>query len=99
LAYVEPRLVPTLKRGDTMVIDNLPATLRNAAGQYRNLLTHQPHPLKGLDRFAVIKPCRRGQETSSEEKPGDYCYCLAIVVAAEPLAMEHRIHILDFMPP
>jgi hypothetical protein len=89
LAYVEPRLVPTLKRGDTMVIDNLPATLRNAAGQYPNLLTHQPHPLKGLDRLAVIKPCRRGQETSSGEKPGDYGYCiiLALVVASlDPLA-------------
>jgi CRP/FNR family nitrogen fixation transcriptional regulator len=50
------------------------STLRNATGQYRNLLMHQPHPLKSLDQLAVIRPCRRGQEICSQGGPAEYWY-------------------------
>ena len=39
------------------------STPSNSTGQYRKLLTHQPHPLKSLDQLAVILPCHRGQKS------------------------------------
>src|SRR4030088_3167870 len=47
------------------------STLSNSNGQYRKLLTHQPHPLKSLDQLAVIIPCHRGQEICSQGEPAD----------------------------
>src|ERR1700681_357475 len=37
------------------------SALRNATGQYRNLLMHQPHPLKSLDQLAVIGGADHGR--------------------------------------
>jgi CRP/FNR family nitrogen fixation transcriptional regulator len=52
------------------------STLPNDIGQYRKLLTHQPHPLKSLDQLALMKPCRRSQEICSQGRPADYWYCV-----------------------
>src|SRR3982074_3935065 len=52
------------------------STLSNSNGQYRKLLTHQPHPLKSLDQLAVIIPCNRGQEICSQGEPADHWYCV-----------------------
>jgi hypothetical protein len=59
-----------------------PTTVTSSTSHYRNLLTHQPHPLKSLDQLAMITPFHRGQEICSQGRPADHWYCLVSGAAA-----------------
>jgi CRP/FNR family nitrogen fixation transcriptional regulator len=72
----------------------------SSPGYYRNLLTHQPHPLKSLDQLAVLTPFHRGQEICSQGKPADYWYCLVSGAARRCIIrLDGRRQIVDLLLP
>ena len=76
------------------------STLSNSNGQYRKLLTHQPHPLKSLDQLAVIIPCHRGQEICSQGEPADHWYCVISGAARRcVIRLDGRRQIVDLLLP
>src|SRR3979490_658761 len=76
------------------------STLSNSNGQYRKLLTHQPHPLKSLDQLAVIIPCNRGQEICSQGEPADHWYCVISGAARRcVIRLDGRRQIVDLLLP
>jgi CRP/FNR family transcriptional regulator, nitrogen fixation regulation protein len=77
-----------------------PSCLSNNAGQYRKLLTHQPHPLKSLDQFAVMTPCHRGQEICSQGRSADCWYCVMSGAARRcVIRLDGRRQIVDLLLP
>jgi CRP/FNR family nitrogen fixation transcriptional regulator len=77
-----------------------PSTLSNGAGQYRKLLTHQPHPLKSLDQLAVMTLCHRGQEICSQGRPADHWYCVISGAARRCIIrLDGRRQIVDLLLP
>lgn len=79
-----------------------PAASSTATGasQYRNLLTHQPHPLKSLDRLAVIIRHRRSQEICSQGRPAEHWYCVMSGAARRcVIRLDGRRQIVDLLLP
>ena len=76
------------------------SSISSGAGQYRKLLTHQPHPLKSLDQLAVMTVCHRGQEICSQGRPADHWYCV-ISGAARccVIQLDGRRQIVDLLLP
>jgi CRP/FNR family nitrogen fixation transcriptional regulator len=76
------------------------STLPSGTAQYRELLTHQPHPLKRLDQLAVIKLCHRGQEICGQGRPADYWYCVISGAARRSvIRLDGRRQIVDLLLP
>src|SRR5258707_14444461 len=74
--------------------------LPSGTAQCRELLTHQPHPLKRLDQLAVIKLCHRGQEICSQGRPADYWYCVISGAARRcVIRLDGRRQIVDLLLP
>jgi CRP/FNR family transcriptional regulator, nitrogen fixation regulation protein len=72
----------------------------SSTGHYRNLLTHQPHPLKSLDQLAVITPFHRGQEICSQGRQADHWYCLVSGAARRcVIRLDGRRQIVDLLLP
>jgi CRP/FNR family nitrogen fixation transcriptional regulator len=72
----------------------------NTLGQYRKLLTHQPHPLKSLDQLAIVTPCHRGQEICSQGGSADHWYCLISGAARRcVIRLDGRRQIVDLLLP
>ena len=77
-----------------------PSCLSNNAGQYRKLLTHQPHPLKSLDQVAVMTRCHRGQEICSQGRSADCWYCVMSGAARRcVIRLDGRRQIVDLLLP
>ena len=75
-------------------------TPSNSTGQYRKLLTHQPHPLKSLDQLAVILPCHRGQEICCQGNPANHWYCVISGAARRcVIRLDGRRQIIDLFLP
>jgi CRP/FNR family transcriptional regulator, nitrogen fixation regulation protein len=76
------------------------SSISSGAGQYRKLLTHQPHPLKSLDQLAVMTVCHRGQEICRQGRPADHWYCV-ISGAARccVIQLDGRRQIVDLLLP
>jgi CRP/FNR family nitrogen fixation transcriptional regulator len=75
------------------------STPSNSNGQYRELLTHQPHPLKSLDQLAVIIPCHRGQEICGQGGPADHWYSVIAGAARGVIRLDGRRQIVDLLLP
>jgi CRP/FNR family nitrogen fixation transcriptional regulator len=76
------------------------STPSNSTGQYRKLLTHQPHPLKSLDQLAVILPCHRGQEICCQGNPANHWYCVISGAARRcVIRLDGRRQIIDLFLP
>jgi CRP/FNR family transcriptional regulator, nitrogen fixation regulation protein len=75
-------------------------TLTSSTSYYRNLLTHQPHPLKSLDQLAMIMPFQRGQEICSQGRPTDHWYYLVSGAARRcVIRLDGRRQIVDLLLP
>jgi CRP/FNR family transcriptional regulator, nitrogen fixation regulation protein len=75
-------------------------TLTSSTSYYRNLLTHQPHPLKSLDQLAMITPFHRGQEICSQGRPADHWYYLVSGAARRcVIRLDGRRQIVDLLLP
>jgi CRP/FNR family nitrogen fixation transcriptional regulator len=75
-------------------------TLTSSTSYYRNLLTHQPHPLKSLDQLAVIMPFHRAQEICSQGSPADHWYYLVSGAARRcVIRLDGRRQIVDLLLP
>jgi CRP/FNR family transcriptional regulator, nitrogen fixation regulation protein len=82
------------------------STPSNSNGQYRELLTHQPHPLnqphplKSLDQLAVIIPCHRGQKICGKGGPADHWYSVIAGAARRcVIRLDGRRQIVDLLLP
>jgi CRP/FNR family nitrogen fixation transcriptional regulator len=76
------------------------STQANGAGHNRLLLTHQPRPLKSLDRFAVITTFHRSQEICSQGRPADNWYCVVSGAARRcVIRLDGRRRIVDLLLP
>jgi CRP/FNR family nitrogen fixation transcriptional regulator len=72
----------------------------SSTSHYRNLLTHQPHPLKSLDQLAMITPFHRGQEICSQGRPADHWYYLVSGAARRcVIRLDGRRQIVDLLLP
>ena len=72
----------------------------SCASQNRNLLTHQPHPLKRLDRLAVMTPHHRGQEICGQGRPAEHWYCVISGAARRcVIRLDGRRQIVDLLLP
>ena len=82
------------------MMTGISSSISCGAGQYRKLLTHQPHPLKSLDQLAVMTVCHRGQEICSQGGPADHWYCV-ISGAARccVIQLDGRRQIVDLLLP
>jgi CRP/FNR family nitrogen fixation transcriptional regulator len=77
-----------------------PTTVTSSTSHYRNLLTHQPHPLKNLDQLAVIMPFHRGQEICSQGRPADHWHYLVSGAARRcVIRLDGRRQIVDLLLP
>jgi CRP/FNR family transcriptional regulator, nitrogen fixation regulation protein len=75
-------------------------TLTSSTSYYRNLLTHQPHPLKSLDQLAMITPFHRAQEICSQGRPADHWYYLVSGAARRcVIRLDGRRQIVDLLLP
>jgi CRP/FNR family nitrogen fixation transcriptional regulator len=75
-------------------------TLTSSTSYYRNLLTHQPHPLKSLDQLAMIMPFHRAQEICSQGSPADHWYYLVSGAARRcVIRLDGRRQIVDLLLP
>jgi CRP/FNR family nitrogen fixation transcriptional regulator len=75
-------------------------TLTSSTSHYRNLLTHQPHPLKSLDQLAMITPFHRAQEICSQGSPADHWYYLVSGAARRcVIRLDGRRQIVDLLLP
>jgi CRP/FNR family nitrogen fixation transcriptional regulator len=75
-------------------------TLTSSTSYYRNLLTHQPHPLKSLDQLAMITPFHRAQEICSQGRPADHWYYLVSGAARRcAIRLDGRRQIVDLLLP
>jgi CRP/FNR family transcriptional regulator, nitrogen fixation regulation protein len=75
-------------------------TLTSSTSHYRNLLTHQPHPLKSLDQLARITPFHRGREICSQGRPADHWYYLVSGAARRcVIRLDGRRQIVDLLLP
>jgi CRP/FNR family nitrogen fixation transcriptional regulator len=76
------------------------SSISNGAGQYRRLLTHQPHPLKSLDQLAMMTVCHRGQEICSQGRQADHWYCVISGAARRcVIRLDGRRQIVDMLLP
>jgi CRP/FNR family nitrogen fixation transcriptional regulator len=75
-------------------------TLTSSTSYYRNLLTHQPHPLKSLDQLAMITPFHRAQEICSQGRPADHWYYIVSGAARRcVIRLDGRRQIVDLLLP
>jgi CRP/FNR family transcriptional regulator, nitrogen fixation regulation protein len=66
--------------------------------RYRNLLTHQPHPLRSLDQIAIFTSCRPGQEICKQGAPADHWYCVISGAARRcVIRLDGRRQIVDLL--
>jgi CRP/FNR family nitrogen fixation transcriptional regulator len=76
------------------------SSISSGAGQYRRLLTHQPHPLKSLDQLAMMTVCHRGQEICSQGRQADHWYCVISGAARRcVIRLDGRRQIVDMLLP
>jgi CRP/FNR family nitrogen fixation transcriptional regulator len=82
-----------------MTIGTSPS-VSSGVGQYRKLLTHQPHPLTSLEQLAVTTARHRGQEICSQGRPADYWYCVISGAARRcVIRLDGRRQIVDLLLP
>jgi CRP/FNR family nitrogen fixation transcriptional regulator len=75
-------------------------TLTSSTSYYRNLLTHQSHPLKSLDQLAMITPFHRAQEICSQGRPADHWYYIVSGAARRcVIRLDGRRQIVDLLLP
>ena len=76
------------------------SSISSGVGQYRRLLTHQPHPLKSLDQLAMMTVCHRGQEICSQGRQADHWYCVISGAARRcVIRLDGRRQIVDMLLP
>jgi CRP-like cAMP-binding protein len=82
------------------MMTGVPSNLSSSPGQYRRLLTLQPHPLKSLDQLAIMTPCHRGQEICSQGHLAESWYCIISGAASRcVIRLDGRRQIVDLLLP
>jgi CRP/FNR family nitrogen fixation transcriptional regulator len=67
---------------------------------YRNLLTHQPHPLKSLDHLAALRSLDRGEEICCQGRPAESWYLVVCGAARRcVIRLDGRRQIIDLLLP